>query len=102
MSDTNNVISINNPATKRTQVVDENKVVKHEYNIIDIRWFANNLNGNDKPIACVLIEDPTMHYVFGVIGTGSDPQHIAAWGTKIDRKMAEGVFGYELHEYKKR
>lgn len=97
-----NVIQLNNPATKRTQVVDENKAAKHEYIIIDIRWFANNLNGNDKPIACVLCEDPTMRYVFGVIGTGSDLQHIAAWGTKIDRKMAEGVFGYALNDYKKR
>ena len=71
------------------------------YNIIDVRWFSNKrVQVTKDPIGIVLVEEPNQHKVFAVIGNGKDPQQIAAWGTHITREMAEGIFEYQMPDYK--
>lgn len=105
MSDDN---VVNFPGRKEEVVETKNKEIfgehTHVYNIIDIRWFTNNrIKAKvEEPIGVVLVEDHYTKNVYAVIGNGKDPQDIAAWGTQIDRKMAEGIFDYEMPDYKVR
>ena len=71
------------------------------YNVIDVRWYSNKrIQVTNEPIGIVLVEEPHSHKVFAVIGNGKDPQQIAAWGTHIPRQMAEGIFDYQMPDYK--
>lgn len=99
-----NVFDINSSMKPPLDESNEKTNNDDSYNIIDIRWFQAGRIGMDAgdPIAIVLVENTTMHYVFAVMGIGKDPQRIAAWGEVLSCKMAEGAFGYEMKDYKVR
>ena len=75
------------------------KTVPNSNNLVlDSRWFNT--------VGMVLVEDQITMKTAVYIGSGmpsndkaSDEVHIAQWGSKVPKKMAESVFG-PLHDYK--
>lgn len=74
------------------------------YNVIDVRWYTMGRDGamRNEPIGVVLVEDWNKRYVWAAMGTGKDPQNIAAWGAHLSKEVAEAMFGYQLLDYKER
>ena len=96
-----NIVKFEDALTKHIREVNS-QPTDDIYDVIDIRWFSNNRINADQnePIGIVLVEDYNCNTVTAIIGNGRDPQNIAAWGSKIDRRMAEGIFGYAMPNYK--
>ena len=95
---------LNEQITTCRPIDDKPLVPDPAYNIIDVRWYkmSNGDMERREPIGVILVEDWNGRYVWAAMGTGQDPQNIAAWGAHLTREVAEAMFGYEMPDYKVR
>lgn len=102
--DDDNIIKlpVKKKSAKKPKVVLDSGIhsqLKGTYTIIDHIFFTPG--GDMQPVLVVLVEEPSRCYVVSYIGTGTDKQWVASWGTKLTRGQAEAIFGYKIPDYKK-